>query len=144
MKNIVAIDPGVSGGIAWLNGCTSMPGTEHDLLGLLKDLAPEVVVMEDVPKFIGPKIPGARIAPLFENIGLCKGVCVALGTKLVMVKPNDWQSHFRLGTRKATGTHVQWKTKLKAEAQRRFPQVRVTLDTADALLIWEYARETNL
>ena len=34
-----------------------------------------------------------------------------------------------------------WKNKLKAEAQRRFPDLRVTLKTCDALLILEVARK---
>ena len=34
-------------------------------------------------------------------------------------------------------TPTQWKNKLKAEAQRLFPDIRVTLKTADALLILE-------
>lgn len=33
-----------------------------------------------------------------------------------------------------------WKNKLKAEAQRRFPGLTVTLKNADALLLLEYAR----
>jgi len=32
---------------------------------------------------------------------------------------------------------VQWKNKLKAEAQRLYPDIKVTLKTADALLILE-------
>lgn len=142
-KNLVAIDPGVSGGLAWECGCASMPSSERDLFDLLFDIEPDVVVLEDVPKFMGPKIPGSRIAPLFENIGLIKGMVVALGAKLIMVRPQDWQAHFRLGTRKAAGSYAEWKRKLKAEAQRRYPEEKVTLDTADALLIFEYAKEKN-
>jgi hypothetical protein len=33
----------------------------------------------------------------------------------------------------------EWKRKLKEEAQRLFPNMDVTLKTADALLILEYA-----
>lgn len=34
-----------------------------------------------------------------------------------------------------------WKNKLKAEAQRRFPAIKVTLDNCDALLIHSVAME---
>jgi len=37
------------------------------------------------------------------------------------------------------GAKRDWKNKLKAMAQRLFPGARVTLDTADALLLLEYA-----
>lgn len=36
-----------------------------------------------------------------------------------------------------------WKNKLKAEAQRLFPSIKVTLKTADALLIYEYAKKES-
>ena len=38
-----------------------------------------------------------------------------------------------------TGNSVSLKTRVKAEAQRRFPHLNVTLKTADALLILEHS-----
>ena len=47
---------------------------------------------------------------------------------------------FGLGTAASCASKSEWKNKLKAEAQRRFPQLNVTLKTADALLIIEWVR----
>jgi hypothetical protein len=43
-------------------------------------------------------------------------------------------------------TKTEWKNRLKAKAQQLFPQQskHITLKTADALLIAEYARKNNL
>lgn len=137
--HIIGIDPGDSGGIAWWGGCCSMPDTATDLYELLRDLEPTHVYIEDVPKFMGPKIPGSRIAVLFRSVGLCEMAGCAVGAKVILVKPHDWQKFYGLGTRKEAGSHAAWKKKLRAEAQRRNPGVKVTLDTADALLIREFA-----
>jgi hypothetical protein len=53
-----------------------------------------------------------------------------------LITPQKWQKKLGLGTSKGL-TPTQWKNKLKAEAQRLFPDIRVTLKTADALLILE-------
>jgi hypothetical protein len=45
---------------------------------------------------------------------------------------------FGLGTASRCASKSEWKNKLKAEAQRRFPDLKVTLKTADALLILEW------
>ena len=55
------------------------------------------------------------------------------------MRPQDWQKGFGLGTASACASKRIWKNKLKAEAQRRFPHLNVTLKTADALLILEHS-----
>ena len=50
---------------------------------------------------------------------------------------------FQIG--KSSGSKTEWKNKLKAKAQQLFPvwSKRITLATADALLIAEYGRENG-
>ena len=43
----------------------------------------------------------------------------------------------------ACASRAIWKSKLKGSAQRLYPHLRVTLQTADALLILEYGRKTR-
>ena len=74
-----------------------------------------------------------------ENCGFMKGVVQTLGIKLELVRPQVWQKAFGLGTAAGCASKTVWKNKLKAEAQRRFPHLSVTLKTADALLILEWA-----
>jgi hypothetical protein len=62
-----------------------------------------------------------------------------MGMRLELVRPQVWQKAFGLGTASACASKSIWKNKLKAEAQRRFPHLKVTHKTGDALLILEYA-----
>jgi len=150
MKTVVAIDPGVSGGVAVCafgkTICHAMPATQGDVLELLRDIknaasvesAECICVLEEVGGFAGKAQPGSAMFKFGEGFGFLKGVIQALGIKLELVRPQVWQKSFGLGTASRCASKTEWKNKLKAEAQRRFPQLRVTLATADALLIADY------
>jgi hypothetical protein len=56
-----------------------------------------------------------------------------------MITPQKWQKQLNLG--KSEGDKPEWKRKLKGHAQRTYPDLTVTLKTADALLILEAARQ---
>lgn len=151
MRTIIAIDPGKSGGIAVNQfGKTfvqPMPKTDGDTLEVLRgiNMAAHVedneiiCVLEQVGGFTGAGQPGSAMFKFGEGFGFLKGVIQTLGIKLHMVRPQEWQKHFSLGTARACASKTEWKNKLKAEAQRRFPALTVTLKTADALLILEWA-----
>jgi hypothetical protein len=155
-RTYIAIDPGVSGGIAWdgasLPSCMSMPTSDTEIAEEIQNLADILcsirdnvtLVIEDVPKYVGTNVPGSSVFPLAFNCGLIRGVALALKIPIILVKPHDWQKHFRLGTKKDAGSTTAWKNKLKSEAQRRFPHLKVTLKTADSLLILAFARESSL
>ena len=150
MRTIVAVDPGQSGGIAvrWFGKtvCWGMPETQGDLLERLREIkrvagleGDELVcVLEEVSGFAGKAQPGSAMFRFGEHFGFIKGVVQALEIRLVLVRPQVWQKGFGLGTASACQTKSEWKNKLKAEAQRRFPHLNVTLKTADALLILEH------
>lgn len=151
MKTMVAIDPGQSGGVAvrqfGRTFCHAMPGTPGDVVELFASLqsaaaveAEEMVcVIEEVSGFAGKAQPGSAMFTFGEQYGFVQGVVQALGIRLVRVRPQVWQKAFALGTASRCASKTEWKNKLKAEAQRRFPQIKVTLKTADALLILDYA-----
>jgi hypothetical protein len=156
MTSYIAIDPGVNGGIAWdgaaLPSCMGMPGSDteiaeeiHNLADILCSIRSNLkFVIEDVPKFVGRALPGSTIFPLAFNCGLVRGIAVSLRMPVILVRPQDWQKHFRLGTKGDTTGTTEWKNKLKAEAQRRYPHLKVTLKTADALLLLSYAQEKQI
>jgi hypothetical protein len=144
---IVGIDPGAAGGIAVLhdNGSVntlSMP-EDTELVDTLTELthngAPKFFI-EQIPKFCGAarfaerNIMGSSLAVLYGNYRFCCGVLHGLGVPPRLLAPLRWQNlvacrnHERL-------ERGDWKRKLKARAQEIFPGVRVTLATADALLI---------
>ena len=151
MTTYITIDPGVNGGIAWdgaaLASCMGMPASDTEIaeeIGLLYSMRPGVkCIIEDVPKFVGRKLPGSGMFVLGFNCGLVRGIAVSLRMPVILVRPQDWQKHFRLGS-KGNSTTTEHKNKLKAEAQRRYPHLKVTLKTADALLMLAYAQEKQL
>ena len=147
--NLLAIDPGASGGFAWTGSegstfCESLPDTIGDFAGLLFALkardANWTCYMEDVPSFIGGKNLGNSMTKLHRSAGRIEGVLCALSFRVVMVTPQKWQKFFGLGKRSDCATDTIWKNKLKSRAQQLFPHCDVTLKTADALLIYEYGR----
>ena len=147
MKTIIAIDPGVSGGVAISHlgrmECQAMPVTQGDLLGLVREIKgladaegrAVVCVVEAVGGFVGKAQPGSAMFRCGEHFGFIKGMVQALGIPLVLVRPQVWQKGLGLGTASACASKSDWKNKLKGEAQRRFPHLEVTLKTADALLM---------
>lgn len=148
MKTVIAVDPGASGGIAWARGeelgCCPMPAAITDAVDLLRSMRAEAdqceIWIEDVPKFVGKAIPSSTTAVLFKNFGYIEGAATAFGYRVILIKPHDWQKFFRLGTKSDCASTTEWKNKLKAEAARRFPTLDVTLKTADALLILDFAK----
>jgi hypothetical protein len=69
------------------------------------------------------------------NTGVLWGAAVAIGYKTTVLSPKAWQKeHPSLGA-KAKQTTTQWKNRLKDHAQILFPQIKVTLWNADALLL---------
>ena len=146
--NILAIDPGKGGGLAvFYNGgadARKMPDTLKELADTARGLAlcePQQTVcyLEAVPKFCGHNRPASTIFTLAESYGAAQGVLASVGIRTVLVRPQDWQKGLNLGKRKDCKNDHAWKAKLKVEAQRRFPSLTVTLATADALLLLDYA-----
>lgn len=161
MNDIIAIDPGQKGGIAWDSSCIPMPQTNGDVLKNLRFLRQtfHTALIEHVVGFI----PGGGSGAMFtfgESFGYLQGCLDALGFRVIRVRPQTWQKALNLGKKNpkekvpagcppevrkaicAANSLVdrEWKNKLKEEAQRRFPAADVTLLTADACLILDYGR----
>ena len=139
---IVAIDPGAHGGIAHYADqalAYNMPESEGDLLESLRQYAGATVYLEDLVKFTGTNMPGSSMAKYASNWGFLKGALMALNCRIVLISPQKWQKALGLGTSKGL-SKTEWKNKLKERAAQLYPECKVTLNTADALLILEYAR----
>jgi len=145
-KVTIGIDPGLGGGIA-VNYATdkvytfNMPQDVDDLRDLAERItypdSSNTVYIEDVPPFAGKQLPGARMFRLGENCGVIRGIFSGLYIKTVLVRPQEWQG--ALGLKKEKGMEQSaWKRELKQAAQELYPDIKVTLKTADALLIMHY------
>ena len=151
-QNYIAIDPGVGGGIAYIDTDGSvhalpMPQTLHDMdvqLSILCQHRPGIgcnwttVFLEELPKFAG-KMSGSSMATMFRNYGRIEGILAAYGARIEYLPPKKWQQTLGLGDKKTHGN--RWKAHLKGRAQALHPRLTVTLKTADALLILEAGKK---
>lgn len=144
VKRILAIDPGLSGGLAHYgpSGITldAMPATDADVCDLMLDRlgVSDVVYIEKVGGYIGGKgAPGSAMFNFGRNAGFLHGLIAASKTRVIEVPPQRWQKTIGAGTSKTHGKG--WKSHLKGLAQQRQPNLHITLKTADAVLILEHA-----
>lgn len=123
--------------------CHSMPPTEGDVLDQLYSLSASGIQRCYLEQVVG-FIPGSGAGAMFtfgEGFGFLKGCLMALKYEIVLVRPPKWQQALSLGSKSTYAK--QWKNHLKESAQRLFPNCKVTLSTADALLLLEYGRRLN-
>jgi hypothetical protein len=144
MSQIIAIDPGTKGGIAWSDeletDCVKIPETLGDLLTVLTDLKSNGYATCYLEQVVG-YIPMASPANMFtfgQSFGQIQGVLCGLGYRVIEVRPAKWQKELATGKKAQFAGDTAWKNHLKGIAQRLFPTCKVTLSTADALLILEY------
>lgn len=147
-KAIIGIDPGVSGGIAVLKGSQlavyNMPETYPDIYNLLDHIVQTymdesiLAVLEDV----GHGIPGqsSKATAVFaRHNGHLEMALYALGIRTIKVTPQKWQRYYSNSLGKSSQHEKrEWKNMLKGLAQQMFPSEKVTLKTADAILIANY------
>ena len=143
MDRAIGIDPGKSGGVAWLSiagdvppQAVKMPATEADLYRLLREIAAEVPVFVVLEKVHSSPQMGVRSAFTFGmNKGGLRMALAAVEAPDEEVSPMQWQGV--MGCRTAGDKNVS-----KQRAQSLFPEIKVTHATADALLLAEYCRRT--
>ena len=139
----IAIDPGASGGMAirFIDGkVIAYPYiSEADFIDTIQTLpGPAEAYVEKVQGYIGGAGgPGSAMFSFGQSYGFILGVLMALQVPVKLVRPQEWQKRLSLGTSKSHASKSHWKRHLRGEASRRFPQLKVTLKTADALLILE-------
>lgn len=139
----IAIDPGQAGAIAvqYPEGETiATPfedeGTMRDLLKEVKEQANanEDVQIQAVLERVR-SMPGQGVASMFkfgQNYGYWRGVLQGLEIPFHEVTPQKWQAGLHLAS---TVQGTERKKALKQIASERYPNLKVTLKTADALLM---------
>ena len=143
MKPLIAIDPGASGGLAWIDqdGHTHaepMPAGMTAQADRLRALAAELPGAEAVIEKVGGYMPGnsgPAAATFARHCGHLDAILYMAGLPTVAVAPSVWQ--------KALGELPREKADRKRAIRelmaRRFPALSVTLKTADALGILTWA-----
>jgi hypothetical protein len=146
----VFIDPGASGGIVYTNDdgtnirTIAMP---DDIDQLCFALVPEQygerkAYLEDLVKYTGWAMPASAMAVYASNWGSVRGILKYAGYDLELISPKAWQNAIGM-KRVKKEPKPQWKKRLQAKAQELYPTLKITLSTADAVLIM-YAINTGL
>lgn len=147
---IIGIDPGQSGGIAYISptgssGALPMPISAkdidgHEIAARLKELFPAVVILEKVHA-----MPKQGVSSTFKfgmGFGLVIGICEALGIPYRLVTPQKWKGVVLSGTAKDKDAAI-------AFVRRAYPSIDLTPGRkrvphdgmADAVCLAEYGRQ---
>ena len=140
----IGIDPGKSGGICFLMDdeikTFKCPATTHDMteeLILAKDIRKCTAVVEKVHAF-----PGQGVTSCFNfgyNYGLWQGILSALKVQYSLVSPQKWMKFYGVPKMEKKDR----KNYLKQLAQQMYPDHKVTLYNADAILLANYLKKNN-
>ena len=147
-KIYIGIDPGRSGGMCVIENdfikAYPCPDNVQDL-ALMFAMAITVSETKTVIAYIEkvwarPTDGRASIWKFAENYGVWKGIAGAYEIELHQVAPQTWMKYFE--TPKLDKTRR--KRYLKDKARSMYPNLKkVSLKTADAILIATYAKETD-
>ena len=148
---IIGIDPGKSGGIRAYDGknmtnvqsCPSDPtGMANSLKGIIKDLNIDTVgkdvtqvIIEHVHAF--PSDGRSSVFKFGTNYGMWLGICASLELDVTTVPPQVWMKKYG----ELPKEKQERKRYLKMLALSYFQELKVTLKTADAILIAKYGFE---
>lgn len=146
---LFAVDPGKNGAIAALQpdgevSVVNMPDTAMDVIAYFREqsMPGDICYMEEVHGMPGQS--GTAMFNFGKNFGVLVAAVLAAGVRLVLVRPQQWQKLFSVGSVNITTSHAEkkreHKRKLKERAQQLFPDKKVTLINSDALLILYYAK----
>ena len=164
---IAAVDIGKNGAFAFIvNDKTvieKMPQTPRGIAELIERYSPGVLYAENVHAFPGQGAVTTGV--LMRAKGIIEGVC-AKRCELVLIKPSEWTSEYgrvadclseadrleydllkndknpvakKSAKKLFAKAKIAWKNRLKEIAQSKNQHLKVTLASADALLILDFA-----
>ena len=145
MKPILCIDPGASGGIAYMASdgrvhAIPMPATMTEQIDAIREIVAEVPTITAVIEKTGFHRPGnsaVATAKFARHCGHLEAALYSVGVPFEEVAPGTWMK--ALGALPADKTAR--KNAIKETVARRFPHLTVTLKTADALGIYLWATQ---
>jgi hypothetical protein len=140
MKAVIGIDPGAKGAAFFKSeGRTELIKLMplEAFLAFLKDYKRWYDITVYLERVGAMPSDGKHNAFAFgKNTGSIVGICAAYDLPIIEIAPQVWQREFRLGSRfpdKKLRKHAH-----VSKAKKLFPKIKVTLETADAILIAEY------
>jgi len=157
-------DPGETGGIAMVNEdgvcvfAEKMPALAQGLLDMLRMLEDNTEIVACAIERIDPrptvyydKKQKARISTILRSTCIIYGdylqlhmAMLAIRHEPIIIAPRDWQRALECPVKVKGEKKSKHKANLADYARKLFPDVKITLSTADALLIAEYCRRKTL
>ena len=147
-KMFIGVDPGKNGGIAIINNdgdCVSYrcPKTVNDMAMSLMSLMPNNVAFKNIIAHIEHvhAMPGNGVVSMFsfgQNLGQWEGIFACLEIDVIYTGPRTWMSHYDC---KPNMDKKERKRYLRGIAEKLFPNIKMTFNISDALLIANYAKE---
>ena len=155
----IGVDPGASGGLAVILTeavlrtdrpidvrveHSSMPSTEKDIWEWFQQFINNrsirgiFAVIEKVQGYIGQRQPGSAMFKFGYNAGMLHGFLTTARIPYEEITPQRWQKALGITPRKKKESRTVWKNRLKLKAQQLYPNEKITLAVADALLIATY------
>jgi hypothetical protein len=136
-KQLVCIDPGMSGAMAYFDNdeivrAENMPPTMPDLVDKLRELAIAHPSIHCVVERVGGYVPGNSCPAAVKfgrHCGNIEATLYALGIPTTQVAPSVWMK--RLGT--FPKEKKDRKNAIKAMMATQYPHLKVTRKNADAL-----------
>ena len=142
-KKLITIDPGAGGGIAHVDKdgqvqAIKMPKTFIDIIEVMRELQEGCndVIIEKVGAY-RPGNSGPSSAKFARHCGHLEAICATLGFSVEMVSPQKWMK--KLAT--LPKDKKDRKNTIKQIAQLKYPHLRVTLNTSDALGIMKVYKD---
>ena len=150
-KIFIGIDPGKNGGVAVINempdfeAITSFrcPDSPTKMAYALMALIPESISYSDVLVTIEHvhAMPGNGVVSMFsfgQNLGQWEGILGALELDVTYAGPRTWMQHYDC---KPKMDRKDRKRYLRGIAEKLFPNIKMTFNVSDALLIANYNKE---
>ncbi len=140
-KVFIGIDPGRAGGLVSLdrNGkalqVVKMPETMGGILQFFQQYSNDDVVCYLEKVHTRPGDGAASMFKFGQGFGWLQMALLAAKVKTIEVLPNTWMRGLGIKSKKKDETKTAYKNRLKFVAEQLFPEQRVTLWNADALLI---------
>jgi hypothetical protein len=153
MKGYIGIDPSAIGGttggaIVFIKGGVIVKSIKLNS-STETDIKNEITqVLEQHPNWLAAiekvhSMPKQGVASSFkfgQGYGFLRGLLIGLAVPFIEVSPQKWQKFYSIPK---TDSKTKHKNLLKQAAQQRFPKEKITLITADAILIANYLENTE-
>jgi Holliday junction resolvasome RuvABC endonuclease subunit len=151
----LGIDPGASGAavaiVAEISGHSVIEvirfskATNHEIADWFGRRSwngePVMAVLEKVHS--SPQMGVVSAFKFGHGYGFVTGVLTAIKVPFDLVQPQAWQKEFGLIMKGTKMGATEKKKNNRAAAERLFPNIKMTADLADALLLAEYCRRTH-